>query len=428
MPDFTINTDNLCGNYKSRLSPKTKKIVEDNNYITDVHVHLFDIKCINKSYFILRLLKDLVGLKAGNAGNTHYTEEEVYQQIGKEQQGWEKQLDEELEKTKLIQPGAKGFIDVIKARKFLKMKTMEAVYHYYSDNFSLAKVLNTNATVLTTALMMDLETGWETKIDKSMYEQVDELKALAKEYPVLPFLFCDPRRAANPNPQENLYALFNHAFEKDNSFFGVKIYPALGYDPSDYRLWPIYAACETYNIPVLTHCGGESVSTDHRQLTIFEGEQQKTITGHRRSDIAYNLNNPARWASVLQKFPKLKLNLAHFGGYETWEQSGTVPPDRDPQQRKATIFNFMQQYPNVYADFAYNIVDTKRSKNLINYLLTDENVRNRTLFGTDYWVVNKEDDLHDSQKKFLKEAGNYNGYDLVNKMVKTNTDRYLFGG
>lgn len=404
----------------------------DSQYVIDAHVHLFDIKCINKSYFILRFLKDFIGLKSGDEISVSFSEEEAYEEIHDYEDNWEDELLAEFENTNVQfiskDVDTKGVIDLWKAGKFLKFKTMKQVYEHYLDKFSLAYNFNySKEKVLVTALMMDLEMGWEVKIKKSMYKKIKELKELSQENPILPFLFCDPRRADLSSDKSNLYNLFNYAFCTDKPFFGVKIYPALGYDPSDYRLWPIYKICEEYKIPVLTHCGGESVSTDRLQLDIYEGDVPKTLTAKKRTEMAFKLNDPNRWALVLKKFPNIKLNFGHFGGYETWSSSSPVSVAKDSQGRKECIFKFMKQYSGVYADFSYNLVEINLSKNLKNVLFFDEDIRERTLFGSDYWVVNKEGNLRKEQEQFIRvlKEGTPK-LELANDLTLKNPLNYLF--
>lgn len=425
MAKNTIRTQGWSDNPLERASQPVKDLLQ-RDYCIDVHTHLFDIKCINKSYFILRMLKDIVGLKSAGNEFADVSEEKAYELISRNEDGWEEEFMSALEASENLVAieTTKGIIDIIRARKFLGLKKMSAVYDHYLDKFSLGAILNKD--VLVTALMMDLETGWHCRLKKNFYQQITELKALMTEAPVLPFLACDSRRADLPSGTENLYAAFNFAFSAPNSFFGVKIYPALGYDPSDHRLWPIYELCEKYNIPVLTHCGGGTISTDRNPVTIFEGDTEKLLSGKNRREVAYMLNDPARWALVLEKFPKLKLNFAHFGGTETWQQPS--PVSHNGQQRKETIFHFMDQYENVYADFSYQLVDINISKNLREVLTVKENIRERTLFGTDFWVVNTQGNLLHEQKQFLEIIdNNAQGLPLSKLLTIDNPKKYLFG-
>ncbi|MFC0426162.1 amidohydrolase family protein [Chryseobacterium scophthalmum] len=422
-----VNLNHLTDNPLDRASGKVKDIL-NGDFCIDVHAHLFDIKCINKSYFIIRMLKDLVGLKSGSETYSDLSIEQAYNEIDENDENWEDELEEKLrENPALMQTqNTKGIIDIYKARKFLGFKTMEEVYDYYLENFSLSKVTE-NKKVIVTALMMDLETGWNVKLKKSLYDQIIELKALRDKHPVLPFFVCDPRRADLESDKENLYSLFNLAFSKDSPFFGVKIYPALGYDPSDYRLWPIYEVCEKYKIPVLSHCGGESITTDiTNDLVIYEGDKKVSHSKKNRTEVGYSLNDPKRWTLVLEKFPKLKLNLAHFGGYETWSKPSKVT--HNGQARKETIFDFMEKYENVFADFSYNLIETDLSKSLREVLTAEKKIRERTLFGTDYWVVSKEGDLLKEQREFLTIMDdNFSALKLSELLTVDNPKKYLFG-
>lgn len=40
----------------NRLSPKTREVFNNNNYVFDAHCHIFDGECIDAKYFILRML------------------------------------------------------------------------------------------------------------------------------------------------------------------------------------------------------------------------------------------------------------------------------------------------------------------------------------------------------------------------------------
>jgi hypothetical protein len=372
------------------------------------------------------MIKDILGLKSANDTYTNLSFDMAYDNVKENEENWEDDLKRELESKSLsaVNSRTKGIIDTVKARKFLGFNKMNEVYDYYVNNFSLSKVLD-KENVIITALMMDLEVGWDTKLSKKLYSQILELKELSSKAPVLPFLICDPRRADCTSNTDNLYSLFNVAFCSENPFFGVKIYPALGYDPSDFRLWPIYEICEKYQIPILTHCGGESISTNKLKFIIFEGDKESILDCSDRKEVAYELNNPKRWTIILEKFPKLKINFAHFGGYETWESPSEI--NYKGQIRKECIFDFMRKYDNVYADFSYNLVEINLFKNLREILVSDAKILSRTLFGTDYWVVNKEGDLLKEQKIFLDEMDrNYKKIKISSLLTSTNPKKYLF--
>lgn len=402
-----------------RISPSVKGLLQSEKYVIDVHTHFFDIRCINKAYFLLRTIKDFIGLKgAFHLEHTNSTEE-IYETIDKYDDNWEEELYDELSKHNVAE---KGIIDNLKFLKFLKFKKMETVYNDYISNYSLASTFNLSSDrVLTTALMMDLEIGWNTRIKKNLQEQIIEVKELAKKNPILPFLVCDPRRVSNftSSDSNNLYNLFNVAFCEGTSFFGIKIYPAMGYDPSDHRLWPIYDLCTKFNIPVLTHCGGESVSTSARTLEIFEGDKKVILETKNRKETAYILNDPARWELVLKKFPTLKLNLAHFGGGDAWTNHN------DSQSRLNTIKRLLETYPNVYSDLSFIFVDSSLHLKFKEMLISNEKVKQKTLFGSDYWVVNPNINLKKEQLAFVKLLDSISN-ELKEEIAIKNPYKYLF--
>jgi predicted TIM-barrel fold metal-dependent hydrolase len=430
-----INYDAIPSSVNQRTPATVNALLSKNDFVIDVHTHFFDMQCINKQYFILRMIKDFLGLKSVISGEVeHFDIEQLYERGDMGADDWEDELLNKLNSKQIeivsINAEKKGIIDIVNARKLLKMKEMSEVYWYYLNSFSLAKSFDNvpDDNIITTVLMMDLEMGWETSIKKKFHQQIPEIKELTKKFPVLPFLACDPRRAALKDPAENLYALFNTAFCEGTPFFGVKIYPAMGYHPSDYRLWPIYEICERYNIPIVSHNGGEAVSTNRRNFKVFAGKEEITITGNSRKEVAYQLNDPKNWEIALEEFPNLRVDLAHFGSNKTWESSNPVPPSTDPQQRKETIIGFMKKYPHVYSDFAFTIADIKASKNLKNKLVSDELVRERTLFGSDFWVISPQGNLHLMQDDFVHILDeNFPEMDLRTKLCKINPMSFLFG-
>jgi hypothetical protein len=428
-----IDLAKLSITFKSRKSTLLKELFKT-RYVIDTHLHAFDINCINKSYFIIRFLKDLAGLKSGDSENLVFSVEAAYNEVSISTKGWEKDIINILENGEPLfynkgDATTKGIIDIFKVKRFLSFSKMSEVYKYYIENFSLGKILCFDPrNVIVTALTMDLEMGWNVKLSKPLSKQIHELKELSLGSPVLPFLYCDPRRAEIKMPNENnLFSLFNKAFCIAPSFFGVKIYPALGYDPSDYRLWPIYEVCELFSIPVITHCGGETISTDKLEIEVFEGNKKTILSAKNRKAIAYNLNDPLRWEPILKMFPNLKLSFGHFGGYETWDSSSVVNSKIDNQHRKETIIRLMNEYPHVYADFAFNFIEDKIVDNLINVLLYNNKVRERILFGTDYWVVNYQADLKTKQEHFIDSLREFSDeFDLVNNLTVENPMKFLF--
>ena len=417
----TLISEDLIKVTPNERTPKTvKDLLDEKNYVIDVHTHFFDMHCINSGYFVLRTIKDFLGIRGEiDKAAEEDLVEKIYKTSDVYTEGWNERLAKNIELENAKRGGIRSIVF-----KLLWYTKMEKVYKYYLKDSSLATYFNLhNSKVITTVLMMDFYKGWGVKVKKSLKNQIIELKQMQLKHPVLPFLFCDPRRADETDNEENLYVLFDLAFTGNYPFFGVKIYPCLGYDPSDYRLWPIYAICEKLSIPVITHCGGSSVTTDKSSLLVYEGDKPTTIKGKNRKEVGHLLNDPIRWSLVLEKFPKLKLNIAHFGSDGTWTNNDFVNDKGEPQNRKETIIKFMKAYDNVYSDFSYTITHEEASKNFIKKLKDESVVAERSMFGSDYWVVSKEGQLDDNQEKFLDMVEDPK---MINDLCKEVPRQFLF--
>ena len=299
---------------------------------------------------------------------------------------------------------------------------MSHVYETFRDRYAINHVINkafeTDTEMVTIVLGMDLNSGWKESIKKSNTQQNEELGKLPEVYPVIPFLPIDPRRADDEG-EENLYKLFLKAFDVDNpTFFGVKCYPSLGYLPTDSRLKPIFEICEKKGIPVLTHCGGESVSTFENPISVNSHGTEKTISLRPRAARARYLNEPREWWDVLREHRNLKLCFGHFGSGGAWKN-----PEDVRAHRISTILEMMEEF-NVYADFSFNLDSQKATDNFVNKLNQNsregELMRERTLFGTDFWVVLPTSNLNLDQANFIRKIGG-----LRENLVKTNVLNYL---
>ncbi len=150
-------------------------------------------------------------------------------------------------------------------------------------------------------------------------------------------------------------------------FAGIKVYPPLGFGP-----WPegdeeamakvelLYATCSEKGIPLTTHGGGGGFVAVSR-------EKLKAIT------------DVAKWAAVLQHYPDLKVNLAHF------------PPGKGDKKRRDATVDLVLKYENVYVDVSCRAASDGYYRELRRLLdglpVADaEKLRSRILFGTDFAV------------------------------------------
>src|SRR5690606_4680641 len=85
-------------------------------------------------------------------------------------------------------------------------------------------------------------------------------------------------------------------------------------------------------------------------------------------------------------FKNLKICLAHFGGSEMiLGKKCSITPNNWYD----SIKQMMKEFPNVYADISYTLHNKKVWKKLVDDL-KDPVIRDRILFGTDFYMTIRE--------------------------------------
>ncbi len=236
-----------------------------------------------------------------------------------------------------------------------------------------------------------------------------------------PFAAFDPRRQAEgpaagnperprpPGPATSALEMVGWAVAT-GGFLGVKLYPPVGFAPSDNgRLQPglpgaagldralaaLYAFCEAAEVPVLTHT---SASNEYG-------------LGLRR------LVEPARWAPVLERFPRLRLDFGHFGG----ELRGWV------DQAVALI----DRYPHVYADLSnsalvYDDVFAARLQTTLGELFAAHpRLKRRLMYGSDWWLSALDPGASRAVERFRSVLGALLSPDELADVMGRNALRFL---
>jgi hypothetical protein len=165
---------------------------------------------------------------------------------------------------------------------------------------------------------------------------------LAKEHPELvAFPSVDPLM----DPDEMAAEVERCAGELGAA--GIKLHPAEGrYLPADERMWPVYEKAQALGLPIISH-GGLFMMTP---------------------DVDYT--KPSNFAPVLEKFPDLKVVIAHLG-HGFWDEA----------------VELAEKYPNAFFDTSavisgveqIEILKSDEAAELIRKLGVD-----RVLFGSDY--------------------------------------------
>jgi predicted TIM-barrel fold metal-dependent hydrolase len=177
-------------------------------------------------------------------------------------------------------------------------------------------------------------------------------------------------------------ALARYAVE-EAGFVGVKVYPVVGFLPLgnqtvdarpenerpkiDLALRALYAYAEAEQVPIMSHTGNSNgFGPDYGLLTA-----------------------PNNWLPVLGAYPRLRLNLAHFGDLQGADN------DRGAKACEAWIRQaavLMKAYPNVYADVGCSTLPVykdwaARYMDVLKDLVKEfEVVKKRLMFGTDFWL------------------------------------------
>lgn len=380
---FLDNTSNISNNPLTRISTKTKTIVENVlnetntlDLFVDVHMHAFNQDHIPADFTMtsMGLPKKLVDLAT---------------------QVFKKKLH------RLVRSSPSEILDDL-------LRSYNAVLTNVDDN--------TRPDIFLVLLMMDMERGITGGVKSNFLSQLRSVLQLKKEYTfpyphhndrfdgrhhLLPFIAIDPN---NPDAYSTFLSVFSKKInateepELDNTspFVGVKIYPSLGYLPNHPVLMDIFEICQEKNIPVTTHAGGERTHTSYRKMVLPRSVFNEATQQH---EDQYNVdatnlfpnNNPSHkeiflfpetWRKVLNEYPQLKLNIAHCGSSEEWEDVDNPNTWNSIKQTFALIRDFGQ----VYADFSYSFTKKSNLLWLKRRLDGDTHLNQRIMYGSDFYL------------------------------------------
>ena len=248
------------------------------------------------------------------------------------------------------------------------------------------------------------------KVDAPIESQHKELLELTQKFAgqIIPFYAADPR---HPDIVERV----KNNLAKDK-FRGIKIYPNLGYKPDDPKLMEIYKVCIKGDFPVLTHCSPGGIW----QYGLSKKERRAN-------------SEPLNYKQILntEGYQNLKLCLAHFGGSEEWVRHlrGRARGNQEEAWVR-TIYEMIASgdYPNLYTDISYTVFTPKVQGlyiDLVDYLkilLTHPLVRQRVLFGSDYYMVERESI---SEKEVSLLLRSRLGEELYKQIAYTNPREFL---
>ncbi|HAN19560.1 MAG: hypothetical protein A2X13_15050 [Bacteroidetes bacterium GWC2_33_15] len=234
-------------------------------------------------------------------------------------------------------------------------------------------------------LMVSLVTNYDIQL-----KDISQLKATHPD-DVYPFIAIDPRR-------EGIIDKFINEIYAENIFCGVKLYAPNGYSPADTDLMKpggLYDFCVQHNIPITAHhsFGGFATplgSVEIDGLIYDNGVKEvhgpvslsKAFSTGWVQERATKFNHPDIWEKVMEKYPTLKLNLAHFGnGNADW-------------QKKIYSMIGNPKYPNMHTDLSCwcNLNDPSKDEIGLQsfydmyYKNASDYVKSKILYGSDFYL------------------------------------------
>ncbi len=268
-------------------------------------------------------------------------------------------------------------------------------------------------------LSMDMEYMAAGNVSKPFLTQLNELASIKKDPAykdlIYPFIFAHPERP--------LISTLVRRYIEEYNFAGIKLYPPLGYYPFDKRLDLVFYYAETNGIPVTTHCARGGI---YYQGTITE--KRHPITGQeikqRKNKFLTDVyTDPYNYNYLLHKFPELKINLAHFGGFDEWEKYLKNTIDEDGEKSWfLKIMELIYANENVYSDVSYTLYN-KELLPLLKSTLQDPYLKKKVLFGSDFYMVEQEE----SEREFFVNLKAELGQSDFKVIAEENPNTFLFG-
>jgi predicted TIM-barrel fold metal-dependent hydrolase len=272
-------------------------------------------------------------------------------------------------------------------------------------------------------LAMNMQEMGAGKTKEEYKSQIEELGRLSFKYPeILPFIHVDPR-------SKDYYDLFLQAIEV-YGYKGIKIYPNIGCLPFDNRLLKVYDYCNRNNLNIMCHCSPYNPVYYRGTKNDFKKALQGSIfyntidfNQSKRKLSAY-FSNPYNYRELLTHYTKSNWNLCHFGSEYWWKEylkSGKV--DNVDENWYCIIRMLLSIYPNLYSDISFTSHD-KEFFPIIKELLTDKRIKEKVLFGSDYYMNSVKKKEIDYFKDLRQGIGEINFYQ-ISEINPTNYFKFI---
>jgi uncharacterized protein len=300
---------------------------------------------------------------------------------------------------------------------------------------------------------MDYMSTENNKPTTDFNAQINEVVEIKKCMPdrFFPFYGVDPRNPDSLDLEKIKYYIHSKIFS------GIKLYPPNGFFPFDERLDALYEFAALNNVPIMTHCtrsgtfyignnvwslipdNPTSVNPNHQAMTaikerikLYKESNDASVEENKR--ICNLFSHPQNYLPVLDKYPNLKLCLAHLGGVTE------ILATQNPNTKDARLYDkildlekgtyswyelirnvILKEYSNTYADISYSLFSLDALKKINADMGSGLLAPDRILFGTDYFMVEQENDEMSIVEKAVNELPNF-----IQTMMSTNIQNYLY--
>ncbi len=270
-------------------------------------------------------------------------------------------------------------------------------------------------------LPMDMAFMKAGPVPVDLDKQHEELSKLAQLNPaVIPFIGVDARR-------NNLLKMVQK-WHKQHGFKGIKLYPPMGYYPNDIRLEPVYEYAQANNLPVMSHCSRGGVYSKKVTKAMLQEPHPlgKPVVKQKPKAFTDIYTHPANYELIANKYPNLKICLAHFGGDTEWDKyfEDAWSPDSSEENKSwlAVITDLIQAHDNIYTDISSTLFKKDHYLDLLLVLLENKKIRERVLFGSDFYMMERE---KSEERKMAIKIRSRLGETLFKQIAVTNPKRYL---
>ena len=196
-------------------------------------------------------------------------------------------------------------------------------------------------------LSMDMNYMKAGKSKTKFSDQLNKMSSIVNNNPagtIYPFICIDPRRISDTKTSDPFSYKKYISYLEDKNFTGIKIYPALGFFPFDWRLLPMYIYAKDNKIPIMTHCSHGPVYYRGRWKKKLHGVHpfgeidlwKKSRKGENIEHFSVNFTNPLNYlvltnSSYLGKYLKsVDKKVFSPGEKEIWEQEIKQYVDKPP--------------------------------------------------------------------------------------------------